>query len=175
MNVSGFLSHLTALPWYSDQIAHIEDISPRTVKAGSLEKPLNLRLQSSLESLGVEFLYSHQAEAANASRRGHNVIVATRAASGKSLCYHLPVLEALLEDRSARALYIFPTKALAQDQSRALTEFFPEGKRIRHGLFDGDTPYGERADVRITRKWLSPIQICSILASCLTIVPGTVS
>ena len=148
MNVSGFLSHLTALPWYSDQIAHIEDISPRTVKAGSLEKPLNLRLQSSLESLGVEFLYSHQAEAANASRRGHNVIVATRAASGKSLCYHLPVLEALLEDRSARALYIFPTKALAQDQSRALTEFFPEGKRIRHGLFDGDTPYGERADVR---------------------------
>ena len=154
MDVPAFLSQLQGLPWYRGQIVHREEIPPRTASAGTLETPLNPKLQSPLESLGVEFLYSHQAEAINALRRGQNVIVATPAASGKSLCYHLPVLHGLLENRTRRALYVFPTKALAQDQYKTLSRLIPEGSRIRHGIFDGDTPSQERADVRRSSQLL---------------------
>ena len=148
MDVPAFVGHIRGLPWYRDQIVHLEDIPYRTRSVGTLRRPLSPPLQSSLESHGLEPLYSHQADAINALRRGENVIVSTPAASGKSLCYHIPVLEELLEDRSARVLYLFPTKALAQDQSRALADLVPEGKRIRHGIFDGDTPTRDRADIR---------------------------
>ena len=148
MDVSAFLSHLERLPWYRGQVVHREDVPSRAPAAGALDEPLHPEIQRSLDSLGVQSLYSHQAEAVNALRRGDNVIVATPAASGKSLCYHLPVLEALLEDRAGRALYLFPTKALAQDQSKALSDLVPGGRRIRHGLFDGDTPSEDRPDIR---------------------------
>ena len=148
MDVSAFLSHLGNLSWYRGQIVHGEDIPRRSASEGRLDRPLDPRLLQSLDSLGIDFLYSHQAEAINALRRGENVIVATPAASGKSLCYHLPVLEALLEDRASFALYLYPTKALAQDQSRTLSRLTPEGGRVRHGIFDGDTPTSERPGVR---------------------------
>ena len=154
MDVSSFLSDLASLHWYQDQIVHREDIPSRTPSFGSLERPLHPNLQAPLESLGIESLYSHQAEAITALRSGDNVIVATGAASGKSLCYHLPVLEALLEDRAGRALYIFPTKALAQDQSKTLARLIPEGRRIRHGIFDGDTASQDRPDVRRNSRLL---------------------
>ena len=148
MDVNSFLADLVRLPWYHDQMVHRELIPPRTAVRGVLERPLSSGLQQSLESTGVPFLYSHQAEAINALATGNNVIVATPAASGKSLCYHLPVVDSLLADRSARALYIYPTKALAQDQSKALTTLLQEGLRLRHGIFDGDTPTQDRGDVR---------------------------
>jgi DEAD/DEAH box helicase domain-containing protein len=148
MNVSAFLKDLERMPWYQEQIVHLEDVPPREATPGSLERPLDSRLQASLEAMGVETLYAHQTEAINALRQGKNVIVATPAASGKSLCYHLPVLEALMDDRSARAMYIFPTKALAQDQSKTLARLIPDGGRVRQGIFDGDTPSQDRADVR---------------------------
>ena len=148
MDVFAFLSQLEDQSWYRGQIVHREEIPARTPEPGSLDRSLNPKLERPLESLGVEFLYSHQAQAVNALRSGDNVIVATPAASGKSLCYHLPVLEALLEDRASRALYLFPTKALAQDQSRTLATLIPEGRRLRHGIFDGDTPSQDRPDVR---------------------------
>src|SRR3989304_5859472 len=78
-------------------------------------------------SLGISALYSHQAKALNAILAGKNVIIATPSASGKTLCYHLATLDALLHDKNSRALYIFPTKALAQDQLRSL-------KQIAHPL-----------------------------------------
>ena len=148
MDVAAFLRDLSQQPWFREQIVHLEDVPSRSAVEGSLESPLDPRLQRSLDSMGVGFLYSHQAEAINALRKGQNVIVATPAASGKSLCYNLPVLEALLEDRAARALYIFPTKALAQDQSNALSQLVPEGSRVRHGIFDGDTQSEYRPAVR---------------------------
>ena len=148
MDPSAFLEHLKGLKWYRDQLVYREQVPSRTASPGSLETPLNEKLQSALESLSIGSLYSHQAEAINALARGENVIVATPAASGKSLCYHLPVFQAILEDRTSRALYIYPTKALAQDQSKTVAELMPEGRRIRHGIFDGDTPSEDRADVR---------------------------
>jgi DEAD/DEAH box helicase domain-containing protein len=148
MDVSAFLDHIDALPGYSGQLTHREDIPPRRAAYSELERPLAPKLQHALESSGVESLYSHQAEAIDAARNGENVIVATAAASGKSLCYHVPILDALLEDRAARALLLFPTKALTQDQSRSVAALLPESSRLRHHIFDGDTPSEERAGIR---------------------------
>ena len=148
MDVPSFLSQLEHLPWYSGQMVHWEDVPSRAHIRGDLDRPLKPELERALGSLGIESLYSHQAEAIDALRAGDNVIVATHAASGKSLCYHLPVLDALLEDRAARALYIYPTKALAQDQSKTFSELLQGIKGVRHGIFDGDTPSADRHDIR---------------------------
>ena len=148
MDVSSFLAQVQGLPWFSGQIVHREDIPPRQSTYADLERPLSPRLQRALEAFGIRSLYSHQAAAINATRRGENVVVATPAASGKSLCYHVPVLDALLEDRAARALYLFPTKALTQDQSSSLAELIPERSRLRHDIFDGDTPTADRSAIR---------------------------
>ena len=148
MDVSAFLDHLTTLDWYHDQIAHVESIVSRTPEYADLERPLSPDLQRSLESAAIHRFYTHQADAINVARRGKNVIVSTPSASGKSLCYHVPVLEALLQDRSSRCLYLFPTKALAQDQSKAFAALIPDGRRIRFGIFDGDTPSQDRSDIR---------------------------
>jgi DEAD/DEAH box helicase domain-containing protein len=110
------------------------------------EPPLPEPLQSRLAAMGAGELWRHQAEALAASRAGRNVIVSTGTASGKSLCFNLPAFEALLSDRKARALYLYPTKALAQDQLRAIRAFaLPQ---ISAATYDGDTPAGERAMVR---------------------------
>ena len=148
MDVSGFLTHLERLPWYRGQIVRRQEVPTRTPLPGRLERPLDPRLEDRLRAQGIDFLYTHQARAIEALRAGENVIVATPAASGKSLCYHLPVLEALLHDRTSRVLYVFPTKALAQDQHKAFSGLAPESSRLRHGIFDGDTPPHERAEVR---------------------------
>jgi len=107
-----------------------------------------------LEALGIAELYSHQAGAINAVRGGKNVMVATASASGKTLCYNLPVLQSILEDPAARALYLFPTKALAQDQLRSIRELgCPD--LISFGscaTFDGDTPRPERAGIKRQAK-----------------------
>ena len=148
MDVAAFLRDLQALPGYGGQIAHVQSIPEREPAYGELREPLSAPLSSALRRAGIESLYSHQAEAVDAVRDGHNVIVSTPSASGKSLCYHLPVLDALTRDRSARALLLFPTKALARDQSRGIAELAPSGGRIRHDVFDGDTPVQERARIR---------------------------
>ena len=148
MDVASFLSHLERMPDYQGQMVHLEDVPARDARIGTLEHPLDARLQDGLGRLGVEYLYTHQAEAITALRDGQNVIVATPAASGKSLCYHLPVLESLLRDRGARALYLYPTKALSQDQFRLLSELIPDDAKVNPGVFDGDTPSQDRPDIR---------------------------
>ncbi len=154
MYVDAFLHHLLTLPDYRQQIVHTERIAPRIASVGKLDKPLHPALQAHLESLGISSLYTHQAMAVNAARCGKNVMVATASASGKTLCYNLPVLEAILEDPSSRALYLFPTKALAQDQLRSLKELgCPE--LVSSGgcaTFDGDTPQSERAGIKRQAK-----------------------
>ena len=148
MDVAAFVGHLQGLSWYRGQIVHHQEVPAREAVPGALDRPLIQEVQRSLEAVGIQSLYSHQAEALNALRRDEHVIVATPSASGKSLCYHLPVLEALHEDRGSRALYLFPTKALAQDQSNTLSMLVKAGQRIRHGIFDGDTPSEDRAAIR---------------------------
>src|SRR5438094_718312 len=106
-------------------------------------------LVSAYAEKGISRLYTHQAEAAEAVHAGKNVVIVTPTASGKTLCYNLPVLNATLENSDCRALYLFPTKALAQDQ---LAELHDLNQRLenRFGVFtyDGDTPADARRSIR---------------------------
>ena len=101
---------------------------------------------AALERMGVERLYSHQAEALHSAWQGPTIIT-TGTASGKSMCFNLPTLDVLCRDARARALYLYPTKALAQDQARALAGFGLT-KRVRPAIYDGDTPREARAEIR---------------------------
>src|SRR4030042_1998684 len=154
MYVDAFLHHLLTSPDYKQQIAHTQLIPPHEATFGALDRPLHSALQARLESLGISSLYTHQTEAINAARCGKNVMVATASASGKTLCYNLAVLEAILKDPSSRALYLFPTKALAQDQLRSLNELACPDIISLGGCatFDGDTPQSERADIKRKAK-----------------------
>ena len=106
-------------------------------------------LIAALAARGITQLYSHQREAWDALAAGHNTVVVTPTASGKSLCYHLPVIEAVRQTR-AKALYLFPTKALAQDQVAELLELNRAGDLgVRAYTFDGDTPNDARQAIRV--------------------------
>ncbi len=107
---------------------------------------LHPEVLAALERAGIERLYSHQARALHAAWEGP-LIVTTGTASGKSLCFNLPTLDVLCRDPHARALYLYPTKALAQDQARALHRF-GLGERLRPAIYDGDTPREARTQVR---------------------------
>ncbi|MBI3183982.1 MAG: DEAD/DEAH box helicase [Myxococcales bacterium] len=116
---------------------------------GSLAQPV----RRALERRGIARLYSHQAEAVELALSGKDVVVATPTASGKSLCYNLPVLDALARDGEARALYLFPTKALSRDQEEALRAFLAEAGLEQGAItFDGDTPADARRAARDRAK-----------------------
>jgi DEAD/DEAH box helicase domain-containing protein len=115
---------------------------PRLIDAPALHP----KLLEALDRTGVEQLYAHQAEAVEAAMGGP-FIVTTGTASGKSLCFNLPTLHALLSKPTARALYLYPTKALAQDQARALNAFGLT-RQIRPAIYDGDTPREQRRAIR---------------------------
>src|SRR5574341_163272 len=104
-------------------VAAWERLPAREARYSPFPSTLNPQLISVLQSRGISNLYSHQSQAITAALRGDNVAVVTGTASGKTLCYNLPVLHTLLADPNARALYLFPTKALAQDQANELGDF----------------------------------------------------
>jgi DEAD/DEAH box helicase domain-containing protein len=106
------------------------------------------RLISALRTRGIEQLYSHQARCWELVEKGQSLVVVTPTASGKTLCYNLPVLQALLEHADARVLYLFPTKALAQDQLAELEELAKTLTELRMFTYDGDTPQDARRAVR---------------------------
>src|SRR5437763_8894161 len=114
-----------------------------------LPSDLKPELAAALRTRGVERLYSHQAEAYAAVRAGRHLVVVTPTASGKTLCYNLPILQRLLENPERRAIYLFPTKALAQDQLAelgALKRGLPLDLKV--DTYDGDTPPGQRTAIR---------------------------
>jgi len=149
MDTSVFLDHLRDSPTYQAQIVHQEHISPREADYGQLTSQLNPSLQSALQILHLDPLFNHQVSAVDAAFSGKNVVVSTPSASGKTLCYNLPVLNTLLEQKDSRALYLFPTKALAQDQLKTLSELTSAANtRVKIATFDGDTPQNERAQIR---------------------------
>ncbi|MDR1318621.1 MAG: DEAD/DEAH box helicase [Treponema sp.] len=119
---------------------------------------LDPRIAASLRRRGIDRLYTHQAAVWEQVRAGKNVVVVTPTASGKTLCYNLPSLEALLEDENSRCLYLFPTKALSQDQQSELNEIvgseaggFP-GLPVKISTYDGDTPGSLRMSARDTGR-----------------------
>ncbi|MDR0302997.1 MAG: DEAD/DEAH box helicase [Treponema sp.] len=112
------------------------------------------RIVKSLKKRGIDRLYTHQAEVWKHARAGKNVVVVTPTASGKTLCYNLPCLQALLSDESARCLYLFPTKALSQDQQAELNETAggDAGFNLKIATYDGDTPESLRISARDTGR-----------------------
>ena len=150
MDTFAFLHYLQAQPTYAGQIAHIENIPPRQATYAELDQPLSPQLQDCLLRHRLLPLYTHQAEAVNKAKQGENVMVATSSASGKTLCYNIAVAETLLQEPGSCALYLFPTKALAQDQLRSLHQLFsPDLFQIEElATFDGDTPPAERSGIR---------------------------
>jgi DEAD/DEAH box helicase domain-containing protein len=110
-----------------------------------LPEDVHPSLRDALAGAGIDALWSHQADALECARRGHT-IVTTGTASGKSLAFNLPVLDTLATDLAARAFYLYPTKALAQDQARKLSQL--GGRFLRHAIYDGDTPREERRAIR---------------------------
>ncbi|MCL2230750.1 MAG: DEAD/DEAH box helicase [Treponema sp.] len=115
---------------------------------------LNDKIVKSLQKKGINRLYIHQSEVWNHSKAGKNVVVVTPTASGKTLCYNLPCLDALLNDESARCLYLFPTKALSQDQQSELNEIVggDSGLNLKVATYDGDTPDSLRIAARDTGR-----------------------
>src|SRR5438309_1367130 len=110
---------------------------------------VDARLQAALKKRGIVRLYTHQAEAFEHVQSGRNVVIVTPTASGKTLCYNLPVLNLLLGDSGARAMYLFPTKALASDQLHEFLGVVEEtGSELRAFTYDGDTPQDARKAVR---------------------------
>jgi DEAD/DEAH box helicase domain-containing protein len=127
----------------------IRHFPPREAQWAEVPEWVNPNLVSAYHAKGVCQLYTHQAAAAEAVHAGKNVVIVTPTASGKTLCYNLPVLNAVLENSDTRALYLFPTKALAQDQ---LAELYDLNQRLENcfGVFtyDGDTPADARKAIR---------------------------
>jgi DEAD/DEAH box helicase domain-containing protein len=110
---------------------------------------VDARLRAALVKRGISRLYAHQADAFDEIERGRNVVIVTPTASGKTLCYNLPVLNRLLGEEGARAMYLFPTKALAEDQLHEFQSAVEEmGSEIRAFTYDGDTPQDARKAVR---------------------------
>jgi DEAD/DEAH box helicase domain-containing protein len=131
-----------------DAVTAVRRFPPRPATCVPIPDGVDPRLADALRARGIEALYSHQAHAFELLAKGGHCVVVTPTASGKTLCYNLPVLQALLGDGAARALYLFPTKALAQDQLAELEELARALPELRIHTYDGDTPQDARRAVR---------------------------
>jgi len=149
------LDRLRLDPQFMSNISAWERLPAREARYAPFPAGLSPRLVAALRAQSIDALYSHQAQAVEAALRGRNVAVVTGTASGKTLCYNLPVLQILLADSNARALYLFPTKALAQDQAHALGESISKLQApIPVHTYDGDTPQPQRAAIRKSARVL---------------------
>ncbi len=147
--VREIVSELTARDRSNEIVTAVQHIPAREAQYVPLPAWVRPELAEVYRNKGVLQLYSHQAEAVEGVRSGKNIVVVTPTASGKTLCYNLPILNAVLENPDTRALYIFPTKALAQDQLGELQDL---GKRLPEAFgvftYDGDTPSDARRAIR---------------------------
>jgi len=133
----------------NENIVHWETIEGKESNDVPFPEKLHPRLQAALEKRGITSLYSHQREAFDYGMKGMDFTAVTPTASGKTLCYNLPVLQTILENAEARALYMFPTKALSYDQKSELNELIDEaGIEIKSYTYDGDTPANIRQKIR---------------------------
>ena len=136
-------------PEIMNHVTYWHTIPPRPAKYADFPERLHPALREALQRKGISRLYTHQADAFRETTDGKHVVVVTPTASGKTLCYNLPVLNRILEDDSARAIYLFPTKALAQDQVAELHEIVNLlGADIKTHTYDGDTPPTVRQAIR---------------------------
>lgn len=149
MNVDQVVDQMLRDPSVAANISSYRELPARAAVFRDFPDVVAPRLADGLRARGMPHLYSHQAESLQASLRGEDVVVVTPTASGKTLCYNVPVVNAWLEDPTARAMYLFPTKALAQDQVHELQSLVDVlGVDIKTYTYDGDTPQSARRAIR---------------------------
>ena len=149
MNVDQLAEKLRRDNLFMANVVRWEELPAREARYGDYPIGLDERLRPVLRQRGVQQLYSHQAHSIAATMRGEDVVVVTPTASGKTMCYNLPVLDSILKNPDARALYLFPTKALSADQVSELYELIQAmGVDIKTYTYDGDTPGAARRAVR---------------------------
>jgi len=143
------LERLLDEPSLANGVVHHEVLPSREASFAPFPGWLDPRIRAGLATRGIEQLYVHQAAAIEAVHAGDDVVVVTPTASGKSLCYTLPVLQSITEDAASRALFLFPTKALGQDQVAELTALTTAaGLEVAAATYDGDTPAPIRSAIR---------------------------
>jgi len=148
MTIEALLARWRTDPETAPNLPIWRTIPPRTADLRPFPPDFPSVLAEALTKRGILSLYSHQTQAWESARRGDNIVLATGTASGKTLGYNLPVLAALLENPEARALYLFPTKALTQDQLSGLNSFQASIKNLKSAIYDGDTPQSHRSAIR---------------------------
>lgn len=149
MNVDQLAESLRRDAAFMENVVRWEELPARPARYGEFPPELDARLRPVLRQRGVEQLYTHQAQSIAAVQRGEDVVVVTPTASGKTMCYNLPVLDSILKNPDARALYLFPTKALSADQVSELYELVQAlDVDIKTYTYDGDTPGAARRAVR---------------------------
>jgi DEAD/DEAH box helicase domain-containing protein len=135
-----------------EEVAHVAGVPAAEARTAALPDDLHAGVRDALAAHGLSELYIHQRAVWDAAASGENVVVTTGTASGKSLAFNLPVLDAIAREPKHRALYLYPTKALAQDQARALGEL--KSPNVRAAIYDGDTPTDRRWQIR---KWANVV------------------
>ena len=150
MDAENFIERVARQPFFRHQVVHVEALPERPAVYGDLADGIHPTVQRALDEQGIGRLYSHQADAIEKVRAGRNVVIVTGTASGKTLCYNIPVVEQLIRDPLSTMLFIYPTKALAQDQLRGLGKFLKPEEEVEFlaGTYDGDTPQSLRRKLR---------------------------
>lgn len=149
MNLEQLLNEWQRDADFQRQVSEWRVTPAKIGKYMDIPRAVHAEVRDALQQRGLSKLYSHQAEAWDAVHAGRDIVVVTPTASGKTLCYNLPVLNEICTDSSARALYIFPTKALAQDQVAELNDFIGHVKtQINSFTYDGDTAVHARQKIR---------------------------
>jgi DEAD/DEAH box helicase domain-containing protein len=149
MNMVQILDSLKNNQRFGENITKWVEIPEREAVYCDFPSSMDQRIKDALMKRGIKQLYSHQKSAFEKAVSGKDIVVVTPTASGKTLCFHLPVLDAVLKDPDSRALFLFPTKALAQDQMLELHDVITEmGVDVKTYTYDGDTPQSARKAVR---------------------------
>lgn len=149
MNLEQMLDYFKASERVTRNVTSWVELPAREAVFAEFPDFIDGRIKAAMERRGVRKLYSHQAGAISAINNGNSVVVVTPTASGKTMCYNVPVLNAILKDESSRALFLFPTKALSQDQTSELHELITEaGVDVKTFTYDGDTPQSARKAIR---------------------------
>ena len=148
-NMQDIIQHLKLDETIKENIIHWQTIEPKMANTTEIPTDIHPLLKQAMVKRGVSELYTHQRTAYETASKGSSFVAVTPTASGKTLCYNLPVLQGIMNDSNSRALYLFPTKALAQDQKTEINEFIQEsGLNINSYTYDGDTPANIRQKVR---------------------------
>ncbi|MBT9145678.1 MAG: RNA helicase CrhR [candidate division WS2 bacterium] len=163
--VERIISALKKNSRYKDRVEHIEILLPKEPIYGELKKDLSRNIKNYLLKKSIK-LYKHQCDAIESLRAGKSVIITTPTASGKTLAFNIPIFERLARDKSATALYLYPTKALSNDQLKVIKEFESlSGIGVNPNVYDGDTPPNKRPKIReISRIIISnPYELHQVL------------